>query len=215
MTHTNHREGSLESLRHDFVVMVMPAKGYNNDEEAPLKLKKALRIFLRHNAVNAGAIKAGYLVKNSPEEMEKIIGQDTPMIHGTFTNEADVEEVVKELKEEDMGLSVVVSGVIERVWDIAKKAGITPHSVEFSLGLMGKRELLAEDYLRPLMTMCGHGLISRNLAKSIIEDVKRGLIDSSEGARRLAAQCVCGIFNLDRAKKLIEEAASSAVHFSP
>lgn len=210
MTHTNHRQGAYDSLRNDFVVMIMPAKGYNNDENAAPKMREALAIYLRHNAVNAGAIKGGLLVKDTPEEMAAAIAPDTPMLHGVFTSAADVEAVLREFKERDLGLSIIVSGLIPEVREIAARAGVRPHSVEFSLGVMGRTELLCDERIRPITTMCGHGLISASLAKGVVDDVAKGVIDAAAGARRLAEHCVCGIFNLKRAESLIEQAVSGS-----
>ncbi len=209
MTHTNHREGTPESLGQDFVVMFMPAKGYNNDAAVVGKLRRALDIYLRHRPVNAGAIKAGYLLADSPEQMKRIIAEDTPMIHAVYTTSAQVEAVLRDLKEADMGISVVVSGPVEEVARLSERAGIRRHSVEFSLGVLGRRDLLAPAHLRPLITMCGHGLISRSLAEEVLGDVRTGRSTPEEGARRLGLQCVCGIFNPERAARLIREAVAA------
>jgi hypothetical protein len=211
MTHTNHRQGTYESLAKDFVVMVMPAKGYNDDADAPRKLREALSIYLAHNAVNAGAVKGGLLVTDTPEEMASVIGQDTPMIHGAFNNPDDVLAVLKELKQRDLGLSVVVSGVVSEVENIAREGGLTPHSIEYSLGIMGKTDLLCDPVIRPLCTMCGHGLISPAMAESVVDDVASGSIDAAQGACLLSKHCVCGVFNLKRAEELIEQAVD-AIH---
>ena len=210
MTHTNHREGTPESLHKDFVVMFMPAKGLNTDTSVAGKLRAALDIYLRHNPVNAGAIKAGYLLADSPARMKEIIAADTPMLHAVYTTPAQVEAVLRDLKEADMGISVIVSGPVEEVARISERAGVKRHSVEFSLGVIGRQELLAPDHLRPLITMCGHGLISRALAEEIVGDVQSGRATPEDGARRLGLQCVCGVFNPERAAALIRDAVTVA-----
>jgi hypothetical protein len=53
MTHTLHRIGSEESLREDYVVLVMPSKDINHEGSGP-KLRRFLEM-----ALEAGAVKIG------------------------------------------------------------------------------------------------------------------------------------------------------------
>ncbi len=53
MTHTLHRKGDTQSLKEDYVVLIMPAQGVNvpgSDE----KLKTLWEIFSHYNVVNFG-----------------------------------------------------------------------------------------------------------------------------------------------------------------
>ena len=51
MTHTLHRSGTVESLKNDYVILVMPAQGFNNEGAAP-KMRGVLEIILNHNPVS-------------------------------------------------------------------------------------------------------------------------------------------------------------------
>jgi len=65
--------------------------------------------------------------------------------------------------------------------------------------------LLPDEDILSITTMCGHHMISPNLVKKLVEDVKKGKITPEKAAWKLATFCPCGIFNHVRAEKLIEE----------
>ena len=203
MTHTLHRSGSVESLKTDYVVLVMPAQGFNNEGAAP-KMKKALEIILNHNPVSFGDMRTGnYFRKGMKTILENT--QDNSIAHGVFTNREDLEECLTELKETDLGMSVVVSGLIDDVHESVKKVGLTPHSMNLSLGVWGKKELLPEQDVLDITTMCGHHCVSPLLVKKLVNDVKKDKICVEEAARILAKQCVCGVVNPLRAEKILEK----------
>lgn len=54
-------------------------------------------------------------------------------------------------------------------------------------------------------SLCGHGLVSFNLIKKIVDEVKTERMTPQEGAYQLAKPCECGAFNPTRAKHLLEE----------
>ena len=55
-------------------------------------------------------------------------------------------------------------------------------------------------------TMCGHGMVSFNLIRKMIEYVKlRRLTTPKEAARIMAKCCECGAFNPARAEMLLEK----------
>ncbi|HHY42752.1 MAG TPA: hypothetical protein GX514_07890 [Thermoanaerobacterales bacterium] len=80
-----------------------------------------------------------------------------------------------------------------------------PHTINYSLGVWGKKELLPDDNILSITTMCGHHMISPNLVKKLVDDVKRNKITAEKAAWKLATFCPCGIFNQVRAEKLIEK----------
>ena len=53
MTHTNHRQGSREDLSHDFVAMIMGARGINT-EGGVEKTRRFFEMAKKYNPVNAG-----------------------------------------------------------------------------------------------------------------------------------------------------------------
>jgi len=203
MTHTLHRSGSVESLSIDYPILVIVAQGINSKNSAP-QFKKALEIILKHNPVNIGDMKTGnYFRKGLKPVLNST--KENSIVHGVFTNRKDLEECLKELRDAQLGPSVVVSGLFSEVWDSLKKIGLKPHSLNIALGVWGKTSLLPEQSILDITTMCGHHCVSPLLVKKMISDVKRDKISIEEAARELAKPCVCGVFNTLRAERLLED----------
>ena len=53
MTHTHHRQGSVESLSKDYVVFMLSARGIN-DKDVGAKYQGFFRLGFKHDPVNAG-----------------------------------------------------------------------------------------------------------------------------------------------------------------
>jgi len=220
MTNTLHRFGAPETLKGDYVVFAMAARGVN-EEGAPAKLQDFLRMALKHGPVNVGnAVKGG---------MYRPSSQLSPLVHWHRRDTADPEEVVQgidscttvaavfdqqerlvafltELRKAELGISINISALTEETRACCKKAGITRHSVGYSLGFLGDLNLLPERHVLELSTMCGHGMVSHNFAGKMIDLVKEGRRDAKEAATCLARFCTCGVFNPVRAERIIEEA---------
>ena len=123
--------------------------------------------------------------------------------HAVYTSKEAVESVLREVKEADLGISIVVSGVFDEVFDICKKIGVEPHTVNMSLETWGKTQLLPKSPILELFTMCGHAMISSRLAEAMIDRVKKGASTPEEAAVELGKQCTCNIFNTVRAAEII------------
>ncbi len=54
-----------------------------------------------------------------------------------FTDEDTLIKVLKEPKEADLGVSIIVSGLLEKTAECCHKADIEPHTIEYSLGIFG------------------------------------------------------------------------------
>ena len=207
MTHTLHRFGELDTLNDDLVFLSMSAKGFANEEGSADKMRKTLEIAQKHNPVNLGDMKTGTVLATSIDEiMEKV--KDTSIIHAVFSNMEDASAFAKEVREAELGISLVVSSPFERTWELADKAGCIGHTIEYSGGIWGKTEKLPSPEVLQFTTMCGHGMISRYLVEDIIERVKAGKMTPKDGAIELGKQCCCGIFNPDRAEKLLKKLAT-------
>ena len=204
MTHSLHRRGTRESLSEDYVMLCLPAVGVNDEGHAP-KLKKFLEIAVRYDPVNIGAIKLGNMYSHSKEE---VIAASQAVVHAVFVKQEQVASVLKDLKEADLGMSVVVSGIFENVDKCIEKAGLKHHTANFSLGIWGNTKRLPSDDILEVATMCGHAMISANLIKSAVDEIKAGRKTPDEAARMLAPQCACGIFNPARAAKLMAAMAA-------
>ena len=56
--------------------------------------------------------------------------------------------------------------------------------------------------------MCGHGMVSFNLAKKMIDWVQEGRRTPHQACEYMARFCSCGIFNPSRARRILEDARS-------
>lgn len=226
MTHTHHRRGSRESLEKDYVVlsMVDPAVEEQHEYRTPLdeRVKRFLEICSEHKPVALLAKTDGrrlrYLKGWSPEmdsgshtvsKLDEVANCDTladeGIGHAVYTDAATVKNVLRELKKADLGISIVVSGIFDEVFDACREAGLKPHTVNMSLGTWGRTELLPETSVLELCTMCGHAMISSKLAELMIEKASRGVITPTEAAVELGKQCTCNIFNTERAVDIIKK----------
>jgi len=204
VTHSLHRQGTPENLQNDYVVFTMSAKGHNEAGSAA-KMREFLRIVRRHRPVNLGDMKTGNWFQVDPEKIEAGV-QDTSVVHAVFTDMDTVADVLRELQETDLGLSIVVSGLLGPIHHACRNLGMkpAPHTVEHSLGVWGKTDLLPGEGILQISTMCGHGMVSFGLVEEAAADVKAGRSTPEEAARRLAEPCVCGIFNPTRAAALLK-----------
>jgi len=115
-------------------------------------------------------------------------------------------------KEADLGLSVVVSGILDPVNECCQKAGLKRHTVEFSLGIWGKTEKLPSNDILEITTMCGHAMVSAKLVESMVGDIKKGIKSPHDAAKELTSHCCCGVFNPARATKLLAAMAGLEIN---
>jgi len=202
MTHTLHRRGDREGLNCDYIVFTMSAKGFNEEGSAD-KMRRFLQILLDHKPVNYGDMVTGNSYVKSQEEILGSV-QNTSIVHGVFTNPEEVIEILNELKEADLGMSVVVTGVHEDTETCCRESGLKKHTVENSLGVFGQIKKLPSEEILQLTTMCGHGMVPANLVEKTVMDIKRGKKTVQEGAAELTRPCHCGIYNPVRAERLLK-----------
>jgi hypothetical protein len=220
MTNTLHRFGSRESLQKDYIIFAMAARGIN-EEGAPAKLQTFLRLALKHHPINVGnAVKGGIFRASQrlnplahwrrrefvdPQEVVQSIDACTT-VSAVFDDPANLEVFLRELKAADLGISINISALTDEARTCCQRAGIIRHSVEYSLGFHGDLNLLPDRHVLELSTMCGHGMVSHNFAKKMIDWVKEGRRDPQEATTYLAKFCTCGIYNTTRAIQILEEA---------
>ena len=111
--------------------------------------------------------------------------------------------MVQEVKDADLGMSVIISGLFDSAKECCQKTGLTLHTIEHSLDIWGKRQKLAPGDVLEITTMCGHGMVAANLVVSMAEDIKASRLSPEEAAKEFAKQCCCGIFNPVRAAELL------------
>ena len=175
MTHSLHRSGDIESQKKDYVWLMYQTKGVNDVDIKP----KALEFIAVAEAVgseNWGDVKTGPKLKYSIEEIKDNIS-DKSRIRGIFTQKEQVVEFLRRIKEKDLGMSVIISGVLSEVIPACKEAGVTPHSINYSLGVWGKKDNLPDETTLSVTTMCGHHMIPPKFVRYVMRRVKKGKID--------------------------------------
>lgn len=201
MTHTLHRRGSEESLRDDFVVFAIAAQSVNAKGIAP-KFEDFYKIVRKYNPSNTGDMKKGNMFVLGDEAVGTGM-LDNSIVHAVFNDDETVTAVLKELKAADLGLSIVVSGIVHSVDQCCKKNGMQMHTVERSLGIWGKKEVLPDEPVLEISTMCGHGMIPFNLIDNLAADISANRISTEDAAVIIAKQCHCGVVNVPRVERIL------------
>jgi len=211
MTHTLHRCGNRKSLENDYVILAYAARGFNLEGYEP-KFRQIAKIFAKYNPVNmlvaTGEGPLDMAREKSPQEIIEEMSDKyiIPIAHAVYTDKEAVKSVLKELKEADLGTSIVVSGIFDDIFSLCREVSIEgPFTVNMSLGIMGKTKRLPRQELLHITTMCGHALVSEHLIRKQIEEVKKGKKTVEEAAKELAKPCICGVFNPTRAAALIHK----------
>lgn len=207
MTHSLHREGTSESLEKDYAVFIYPARGYNYKGCAP-KVRHLVEIVYQVGPANmiATTLRQNMYSGVKPEEVLDSI-QEGCRVFTVFNSREKIKDLLTRFKEADEGISIVVSGLIDRVREIAAEVGLNPHTINLSLGIHGATEKLPPADIRQFTTMCGHAMVSPHLVQDVIRKVKTGKIDTWKGSWALAKPCACGIYNPYRSQELLEELA--------
>ncbi|HHV64970.1 MAG TPA: hypothetical protein GXX46_07855 [Peptococcaceae bacterium] len=204
MTHSLHRRGTDESLKNDYVLLITAASGINHEGSKEM-FSKILDIVWEVGPDNIGSNETGTILSGVTVEEIRAGFTNVPRVRCNYASKEKVREAIKRLKELDAGYSVTVSGPTGDILEMCKEFGIKPHSVNFSLDIWGKKELLPSEEILELLTMCGHGLISQQLVKETIEKVKSGKMTPKKAAEKIGHPCVCGIYNPVRAEELLQK----------
>ena len=206
MTHTLHRRGTKHSLKTDYIVFGITAQQFNGKGSAPV-LRKFFDIVAKHRPNNMGDMRQGSML--SVISLAPGV-RDNSIVHAVFNDVAVLEKAVHDLKEADLGISIVISSLCEDVAKVADKLGVKLHTQEVSLGIHGNiKRLPPEDFLH-VTTQCGHGMIAANLVKHMVERIKKGKITPHAAAEELCKQCTCGVGNIRRTEALLKDMAGVA-----
>ena len=219
MTNTLHRYGKAASFDDDYIVFCIPSPG-RNDEGAVEKQKQFLRICARHNPANMGNGNRGsfkperrlnptaHWRRGADPDWEGVIAEvkKPGTAAAVFDSREKAEACLRDVIEADLGLSVNISASVEGAQEVAECCGIHRHSVEYSLGFADPHDHLPNSQILQLSTMCGHGMVSFNMARKMLDMVREGRRAPEQAAATLARFCPCGVYNPDRAKRLLEEA---------
>lgn len=126
MSHTLHRFGPEETFLNDFPIISRPAMQFNHEGAAP-KMRRVIEICLDEGPVNWGSLttKQNMTLGFDREDLLNKTEDNSPAM-GCFDDRKKVVNVLKKLKEEDLGMSVVVTGLRDKVEEICAEAGLTP-----------------------------------------------------------------------------------------
>jgi asparagine synthetase B (glutamine-hydrolysing) len=186
VTHSNHRQGTRENLRNDWVMLSLPYRGPPAVME---KVEKYKEICRRHHPINPDRPRAWYI--------------------WVFDDRENMQAALKELAEAELGLPVVVSGLFDEVAECCSRAGTRAHTVNHSLGFWGKTEKLPPREILEITTMCGHGLVAPRLVWQLAERMASGDTSASSACQEMRMMCICDIFNHIRAEELMGQLVSA------
>lgn len=207
MTHSLHREGSRESLERDYAVFIYPARGFNH-VGSTARVRSLVELVYEAGPANlvASSLRRNLYSGVRPEEVLDSI-KDGARVFSVFDNREKIKMLLARFKEADQGISIVVSGLVDRIREIAGEVGLEPHMINMSLGVHGRTDRLAPADIRLFTTMCGHGMVAPTLVKDAIRKVKTGLADTWQASLILAKPCTCGIYNPYRSEELLRDTA--------
>ena len=209
MTHTLHRQGKEEDLREDFVLLLRTSRWVNH-EGSEEKMRGIWEVISHYeeDLVNFGNHNPTW-GDGELYSMEALKKAKSRIIHAVFKDREKLKACLKEIKERDFGISVVISGLCGETEKICSEIGLSPHTVNYSLGIHGNTGRVPEGEVLEIHTMCGHAMVSANLIQHLIREIDRGKTTCREAARKLSRMCDCGIFNTYRAEKLLSRATSN------
>ena len=214
MTNTLHRYGSAESFRDDYIIVAIPCRG-KNDEGAIEKLKAFLRICAKHVPANMGngnfngfKLRDAHRPADGKPDYESVIDtvEKVTPASAVFDSREHAEACLAEVKQANLGLSINMSTSVQGAKHAAEHCGIHRHSVEYSLGFCDAHDHLPNSQVLELATMCGHGMVSFNFARKMLDMVREGRRTPDQAVTTLARFCPCGVYNPARAKRLLEDA---------
>lgn len=201
MTHTLNRIGLSEEKPGEEIVFLCMV----HDKEKPTKadrLKEVTRIVAKYNPINIVGRPLGF-DDQSIMELTKKVG----IVTAVFTNKDDALEMVKEIKDKQLGLSVVISALFSDVHEICENLSIDEHTYHISLGVYGQTNLLPDMDILSITTQCGHHMVSPNLVKHVVTKIRKGKMAAQEAAELLVRPCACGLINHERVKKTLDKMA--------
>ena len=153
MTHTLHRRAEVIIENEDFTILCMAAQGYN-DKGAVKKLKEVYKLAASSKPDNlADDNLGGRFTGHTDEEILDHMG-DKAYIGAAYTDRSRLRDVLAKFKTADLGMSVVVTGNYESVFQVLKDVGLKPHTVNMSLGFFGnKKKVPSVPGWQPLVPM--------------------------------------------------------------
>ena len=219
MTNTLHRYGDADSFHDDFILFCIASPG-RNDQGAVEKQRTFLRICAKHGPSNMGNGNRGSFLperhltptahwnRDIDPDWEGVINDVAKpgTCAAVFPSREKAEAALRDVIAADLGLSVNMSTSVQGAKSCAEGCGIKRHSVEYSLGFNDPHDHLPNSQVLKLSTMCGHGMVSFNMARKMLDMVREGRRSPEQAVSTLARFCPCGVYNPSRAQRILEEA---------
>jgi hypothetical protein len=204
LTHSLHRRGAAEDLKDDFVMLFLLSRIKPQGTFETMRQIWEVLSRYEHELVNYGTPdpnRNGEKLHN----MENLRNRaDSRMIMAVFKDRETLTSCLKEIKERNFGVSLVISGLYKETGKTCAETGLSPHTVNLSLGIHGNTARLPDENVLELHTMCGHAMVSSNLVLHLVGEIKKGRSTCREAAKELSRMCDCGIFNTYRAEKILQ-----------
>jgi hypothetical protein len=209
----------------DYIVFAMASKGINDDDLVK-KYRAFLTLALKHDPVNIGdATHGGWLRprrdltpknhwqrEHRPDPEAVLRDLDGPTtVAAVFDTYDKMSAFVDELASADIGVSINIAAPMDAAHRCCLDAGLSRHSVEYSLGFQGRVDKLPDAQTLELSTMCGHGMLSAAFARKMLDFVRENRRTPAQAAAYMARFCSCGVFNTTRAERLLEEARAGSL----
>lgn len=197
MTHTLNRTGLSEGVPGEEIVVLCMIHQAQKEQKAAA-MQRIARIVLSYEPLN-------YIGQPLGLDKEAVIPLTavTGIITAVFTDMEAVRRMTREIKSQNLGVSVVLSGLFTDVNDICRSAGLKEHTYHISLGTCGCSEKLPDSETLDITTQCGHALIAPQLVHHVVKQIRKEKMSLSEGAEMLITPCVCGIGNPERIQKTL------------
>ena len=137
MSHSLHRCGTEENLQNDYTFYARASR-YVNREGCGPKLRKIFNLMLSEKVVNFGHAERNMNASRDPKDYAAVL--DTAYgVSGCFSDKKVLKSFLKKYKEADTGISLVVSGLIDEIVNIAKEIDLKPHTAFLSPKVSGSR----------------------------------------------------------------------------
>jgi hypothetical protein len=202
MTHTLHRQGSVEDLHEDYVLLLRTSRFVNHEgSERTMQQIWEVISHYKDDLVNFGNHNPNW-DGGELYDLEALQKDRSRIIHAVFKDRERIKACLQEIKERDFGISTVVSGLCGETEKICTEIGIVPHTVNYSLGIHGNTRRVPQGEVLEIHTMCGHSMVAAGLINHMTEQIRKGKTTCRKAAKKLSRMCDCGIFNTYRAEKL-------------
>ncbi len=203
MTHTLHRATCHGAGNQEFLLTGMASRGgvLKGTKE---KLVKLVEICEAHGAVNFGDTQEGNIFSLILKRtLLKRMG-DGAIVGALFDHRENFQVALQKIKEEDLGVSLQLTGDIEEMMGICKRIGMTPRRITRSLGITGQREKLPSEDTLSLITLCGHGFVPEGMVRGAVEGIRKQTTTLEKEVTKMAKCCLCGCFNPAQARRVLE-----------